>query len=193
MPKTIWNEGRVLGYSAYETYVRYVVSQNGSPADEKSWLASTLSYGSSLLLWVSPDNTEGVHYRDFAFPTDSKLCAANNIMGSFFSGEGDSNPDGWERKVIDYGPLIENDETASPTNTEIPVRNNGALDIITISRIQDYVKILDGVVIQPGTWTENTDLVPTKTFAPVLSKKPTLRLSFSDKIITAKSRFLSYR
>lgn len=190
MPKTIWNEGRVLGLTAYELYAKYVISTGGTPSDEKSWLASTLSYGASMLLWVSPDNVDGEHYRDFAFPTGCNLGASNTIMASFFSGEGSLEAVGaiWARKVINYGPLIENDSVASPTAGEvtdmedIPVLNNGELDDVTITRIQDYAKITDGIIVQPGTWSVYDNAPPQKKFIPKLTEVPTLRMAFSDKI-----------
>ena len=187
MPKTIWNEGRVMSASTYELYARYVISEGGTPSDIKSWLASSLSFGASLLLWVSPDSTDGVHYRDFAFPTSCRLGAANTIYASFFSGEGSADANGWATKVTSYGALIENDITDSPPAgevtdmSEIPVIDNGSISDTDKSRLQDFAKILDGVVIQPGTWTANSGS-PAKSFAPKLTVKPTLRLSFEDKI-----------
>ena len=136
MPKTIWSEGRVLGLNQYELYARYVTADGGNPSNEKSWLASTLSYGASLLLWVAPDTVENAHYRDFEFPTNCRLGAANTIMASFFAGAGnvlDSTVDTWATKVVDYGPLIENDSTASPSGSSIPVKDNGAVDATTVS------------------------------------------------------------
>lgn len=185
MPKTIWNEGRVCGYSNYELYARYVTADGGSPSNEKSWLASTLSFGASLLLWVAPDTIENAHYRDIDFPVNCKLGAANTIMASFFAGSGnvsDSTTDTWATKVVDYGPLIENDATASPSSSVIPVKDNGVVDSTTKFRVQDFAKITDGVVIQPGTWITNPTTPPTKTIEVNLTEKPTLRLAFSGKI-----------
>lgn len=185
MPKTIWSEGRVCGYSNWELYARYVTADGGNPSNEKSWLASTLSYGASLLLWVAPDTVENAHYRDFEFPTNCRLGAANTIMASFFAGAGnvsDSTVDTWATKVVDYGPLIENDSTASPSGSSIPVKDSGAVDATTKLRVLDFAKITDGVVIQPGTWTTNASSPPTKTIAVNLAEKPTLRLAVSGKI-----------
>lgn len=185
LPKTIWSEGRVCGYSNWELYARYVTADGGNPSNEKSWLASTLSYGASLLLWVAPDTVENAHYRDFEFPTNCRLGAANTIMASFFAGAGnvsDSTVDTWATKVVDYGPLIENDSTASPSGSSIPVKDSGAVDATTKLRVLDFAKITDGVVIQPGTWTTNASSPPTKTIAVNLAEKPTLRLAVSGKI-----------
>ena len=44
MAKTLWNEGRVVGYSAYELYVRHAIATDPEhpPVDEKTWLSSML-------------------------------------------------------------------------------------------------------------------------------------------------------
>ena len=184
MPKTLWQEGRVCGYTNYELYLKHMYDNNMTPVNESEWLASTLSYGASLLLWVAPDSTENAHYRDFPLPTGSNLGAANTIMASFFSGEGAADANGWATKVTSYGPLIENDSTASPEGTTIPVKDDGAVEANTRLRVQDFAKITDGVVIQPGTWTTNASSPPTKKLAVDLTQVPTLRLAFSDQVVT---------
>jgi len=190
MSKSLWSEGRVVGLSAYELYARYVLANNDTPSDEKSWLASTLSYGSSMLLWVEPDNSVGPHYRDFEFPTTSNLGACNTIVAAFFSGSGvvDSGSP-WAVKVESYGPLIENDSVASPDgivtdiSSGVPVKNNGALDQLTTDQIQDFAKITDAVVVQPGTWSANSSgSGPAKKLNPDLTKAPTLRIAFANRV-----------
>ena len=54
MAVEIYNEGRVTGYSAYETYVKQflLVNPEGTPATEREWLASSLAMGSSLVITV---------------------------------------------------------------------------------------------------------------------------------------------
>lgn len=190
MPGTIWNEGRVVGFSAWELYCRQVALTDASatPADEKAWLASTLTYGASMLLWVAPDNISGAHYRDFQFPSTSRLGAANTIMASCFIGEGgDIDSVGWATKVVSYGNLITNTSESSPSGEvddtgTIPVTDNGALSDEAITQIYDYVKIADGVIIQPGTWVAAEATPPAKDFIPTLITKPRLRLSFTDTV-----------
>jgi uncharacterized short protein YbdD (DUF466 family) len=52
MPRVLYNEGRVVGYSAYEIYMRHALTADpdATPASEAEWLASTLGFGSSMLL-----------------------------------------------------------------------------------------------------------------------------------------------
>lgn len=78
MPRTIYNEGRVVGYSAYEIYVRHAVSEGMEPVSEKEWLSATLTDGSSLLMNLSPAmldrdgnalSTAGAHIVDIPLPT----------------------------------------------------------------------------------------------------------------------------
>ena len=78
MPRTLYNEGRVVGYSAYEIYVRHAVSEGMEPVSEKEWLSATLTDGSSLLMNLSPAmldrdgnalSTAGAHIVDIPLPT----------------------------------------------------------------------------------------------------------------------------
>lgn len=206
MPRELYNEGRVVGYSAYEMYVRHhlKIDPNHPVATEKEWLASMMAMGSSMLLRIgkeeTSDNNNTTHFIDVAMPENSRLCAANCIIASFFSGKGDvqresSNDEdgtstGWVTKVTDYGPLIENDSTKHPngevkgtiTKDNINSHESVNFDDETISQMKEYMKIIDGIVIQPGTWTVNSQNPPYEDFKPELSKSPTLRISFSDKI-----------
>lgn len=189
MPRELWNEGRVVGYSAYEMYVRHHLSVDPehTPASEKEWLASMMAMGSSMLLKIGTEeeSVSGKHYIEVEFPLKSRLCAANNIIASFFSGEGyvDSTGTGWSTKVIDYGPLISNTPFSSPNETTIPTANITSLPAETIGQIREYMKIIDGIVIQPGTWTINPNTPPQKDyFKPTLSSVPKLRILLSDRI-----------
>ena len=78
MLRTIYNEGRVVGYSAYEIYVRHARSEGMEPVSEKEWLSATLTDGSSLLMNLSPAmldrdgnalSTAGAHIVDIPLPT----------------------------------------------------------------------------------------------------------------------------
>ena len=57
MPKSIYNEGRVVGYSAFELYAKQALSIPGvqQVATEREWLASTIANGTSLLFKI-PNN-----------------------------------------------------------------------------------------------------------------------------------------
>ena len=198
MPKVLMNEGRVVGYSAYELYVRqhYIVDPDTPPASEQEWLASMLGMGSSMLLRIGTDNIDGDHYIEVDFPKNSRLCAASNIIASFFDGAGyvgDSVADtytGWAERVTDYGRLITNThEDRSPSydgKNIMPISGNvDSVSSDTYAKISEYMKITDGIVIQPGSWLmvqEVSDRPPYKRLIPKLSESPKLRIAVSDKI-----------
>ena len=191
MSKTLWNEGRVTGYSVWEIYLKYLATEapDVTPATEKEFMSSMITMGNSMLLKVGTDNISGVHHRDIPLPASSKICAANTIIGSFFVGSGavSSNDDsytGWATRVTDYGPLIENNDTSSPTGDTIPPTDTSVGDLPDSIKVQipEYLKIIDGVVLQPGTWTESEIQPPEKDFRPNINSLPIVRLSFKDSV-----------
>lgn len=189
--KSIHNQGRVLGYSAYELYVKHYLSDQSDtgvpPATEREWLASTLSSGSSLLIKIPTqgNDDDSVSYYDVMLPSNSRLCAANTIVASFFNGEG-YVPSGsvFANQVKSYGPLIRNDAQNSPNYNNVPTYPMSDLSESTLLQIRDYMKIIDGLVIQPGTWEESGSSVPRKLLNPDLTDVPTLRFMIKGKIET---------
>ena len=115
MPKELYNEGRVTGFSAYELYVKHALSENPEedPATEREWLAAQLNQGTSLILKVSPGKS-GPHTLDVPLPEGSTLVAANTIVGSIFFGECECDELGWATKVINYGQGISNTSAKHP-------------------------------------------------------------------------------
>lgn len=192
MAKVLYNEGRVLGYSAYEMYVKHALSvdPNTPPASELEWLSSNIANGTSMLLRVGEDKDSNPHYREIAFPENTRLCAANTIIGSFFIGEGavpDNVPDtatSWCTKVTDYGKLISNTDSYSPSVPSSPIRPQTIENWSQSDRdkLKQYMKIVDGIVIQPGTWVDNENKPPTKDYSPKLSTCPKLRLFLNGRI-----------
>ena len=99
----IFNEGRVVGLSAYEVYVRHHMEEYGDdpdnpPASEREWLASSISLGTSILLKITPETAnysesctvtggdlkEGEYWGiEITLPTKSRLCAANTIIAAY--------------------------------------------------------------------------------------------------------------
>lgn len=194
---TLWNQGRVVGLSAYEIYVRHHIAQNPDvpPAPEGEWLASSISSGASMLLYLPVSTTESFeedtyNYVDFQLPSDSRLCAANTIVASYFDGEG-YVPEGsnFAIRVKDYGTLIDNSAipvgTATPT-TNIPTKSELFNNADTRDKLLSYSRVVDGIVIQPGEWT-NADVgsqPPAKAFSPDLSQYPRLRLCIYGKLLS---------
>lgn len=193
MPVTLYNEGRVVGYSAYELYVKQQqsIDPDTPPASERQWLASTIAMGSSMLLRVDPDTNHEdgeIWVYEHQFPDNTALCAANTIVASFFTGDANYS-NGWANRVTDYGKLISNTAQASPNGTVGPT---GTIPLQTLSDWNDaekkeltqYLKIVDGIVIQPGTWSDGQNQPPQKDFAPDLSSYPRLRILFKGPIET---------
>lgn len=186
MPREIWNEGRVVGESAYEIYVKHHLSEDPytPPASEREWLASNLAMGASMLLRV-PEVTQSsdtdITFVDIQLPRHSTLAAANTIVASFFDGDGEFDSDSdWATKIIDYGQLISNTDTLHPaegeavTTTVIPTQTLSGLSDIKKSQLYEYMHIIDGIVIQPGTWKRAEVDEPYMDFEPRLHEDPLL-------------------
>ena len=58
MAQQIWDEGRVVGLSAYELYVKEYLTQNpnGTPLSQSQWLANTILSGNSLLVKINANS-----------------------------------------------------------------------------------------------------------------------------------------
>ena len=196
MPKEIYNEGRVVGESAYEIYVRQHLAQypDTPPASEKDWLSATIASGSSMLLKVpatssaTEDWTDG--YMEIQLPNSSTLCAANTIVASFFDGEAHFPSNSrWADRITSYGPLILNNSTDSPETGEasstatIPQDGESAVPQSTLTKLASYMNIIDGVVIHPGYWKDANPQPPEKDFLPNLADEhPRIRLKYHGKV-----------
>lgn len=185
MPRELYNEGRVTGFSAYEIYVKQHASEDpvNPPASEREWLASSLSMGASMLVKipknVAHSDDENWMY-DVQFPSNTILCAANTIIASFFRGEGvyDGN---WATRVSSYGDLISNTSSSSPNGnlnhgSTIPHGTIDEWNDTEKDALADYMKIVDGIIIHPGTWSDSTNKPPQKDFSPNMGDYPRLRL-----------------
>lgn len=191
--KELYNEGRVVGLSQYEMYVRHFLQEfpNKEIMSERQWLAATLGSGQSMILVVPAGTTAGV--KDFSLPSNSQLCAANTITASLFSGEVESK-DGWAVNVKSYGGLMLNDSTNHPTSPgrgdNIPYVNATKYDDWLTNNqdmLTNYLKIIDGVVIQPGDWTSTGKDSPNQDLSPKwalnnASDTPRVRLRITEKI-----------
>lgn len=191
MPREIFSEGRVVGLSSYEVYVKQHMSEdpNTPPATEREWLASSIAMGSSLILKVPDVNqTAKQHtYIDILLPRNSRLAAANTIVAQFF--DGDCHFDGnWADRVTDYGQLISNNIQASPEGF---VDSDGTIPLQTLeewsdakkTQLKEYMRIIDGIAIQPGTWVDNSSAPPAKDFQAYLgSTRAKIRLHVRGNI-----------
>lgn len=153
MAKEIYNEGRVVGLSAYELYLRHHKSSLGNdtpPADEAAWLASSLGGGASLVLEVNPDRTPGDYV--VPLPDNSTLCGASTITCSLFDGDADFDTQGWATRITSYGQLIKFTNEIHPEKDSNVVPDGDPWTKLDRQKMVDYLSITDGLVYQPGNW-----------------------------------------
>lgn len=187
MPRQIWNEGRVQGYSAYEIYLKQAISDNPDlqPATEREWLASSIACGSSMVVKI-PKTSNDSGYLDIALPENSKLCAANVIFANLFIGDCEYDVNSYfAKRVINYGFCISNTLNFHPdvNGTQIPTTDDDISLESVLSYSKAYNKIVDGVVIQPGKWKETGDEAGQyMDLSPDMSKSPFIRIFYSGKI-----------
>lgn len=192
MPKEIYNEGRVVGYSAWELYVKHALSEDpeSEPASEREWLAAQLGSGASLILKLDAEadlgDNELPHIINIPLPEGSTLCAASTIVGSQFFGECEVDDHGWALKVIDYGQGISNTANLFPeTSDDASVYPHQSVTKFSDSQkraIAQYIKIQDGVVLQPGIWDDSPNQPPQKDLVPYLNKPSVVRLTLTGRI-----------
>ena len=187
MPRQIWNEGRVQGYSAYEIYLKQALSDNPDlqPATEREWLASSIACGSSMVVKI-PKTSNDSGYLDIALPENSKLCAANVIFANLFIGDCEYDEESYfAKRVISYGFCISNTLNIHPNvdGTQIPTTDDDISLESVLSYSESYNKIFDGIVIQPGKWKETGDENGQyMDLSPDMSKSPFIRIFYSGKI-----------
>lgn len=200
--KQLWNEGRVVGLSAYEIYVKETLAEDPDkePASEREWLASTIANGSSVLIkWrmsvmpqataVSKSDPEIV---EFYLPENSRLCAANTLIASYFRGDAELiEGTRFAGKITDYGPLIPNNSIKHPATDSdvvsletVPVWTDLETETnqLEVAKIASYLNVVDGVAIQPGTWNKSESGTPSVILAPNMSKAPVLRFLVNGPI-----------
>lgn len=207
MVKQIFNEGRVVGLSAWEEYVRQLksVDPEFDVCTEREWLSSSLAMGSSMILRVPVSAGEAVGSDMYVYQVDMPegchLGAANPVSACYFYGECECDVRGWATCVTSYGSLIPNNSTTSPADdstlvTFETVPTSNVIEDLALPdtpdttqvypdyylRLNEYTKIADGVVIQPGRWSKTGKDSPYKDFEPDLSKKPVVRLVFMEQI-----------
>lgn len=200
--KQLWNEGRVVGLSAYEIYVKQTLAEDPDkePASEREWLASTIATGSSVLIkWqatVSPQSLSSTRHEpqviEFSLPENSRLCAANTLIASYFRGDAELEAGTrFARKVVDYGPLIPNNSIKHPA-TDSNVISTDTVPVWTdletetndqeVAAVASYLNVVDGVAIQPGNWNVSDSGTPSVMLAPNMTKSPVLRFLVNGPI-----------
>lgn len=183
MAQELYNEGRVVGLSAYELFVKQAIANGVEDVPtEAQWLTSMIGSGSSLILRVPANTAVGV--REYELPNGSNLTAAGVVIASPFIGNCEWDSGTWATKVTSYGALIENDATKSPSadGNTVPTADNYT-DIDYYNNIGEFVKITDGIVYtKTATWIPTGD-VPEKDINPEFSTSSTVvRLYLSSTL-----------
>lgn len=203
MKQQVINEGRVVGYSAYEVYLRQFLAENpdGVPASEREWLASNIAMGNSILVKIDPAQhgltnaaMDKMTVIDIPLPATSRICAANTIYASLFNGQGFYEEGKvFAKSITDYGDLLTNTATTHPAaevhhgninETYVPHSGNTPISEADRSQLRGYLAIQDGLVIQPGKWetVEAQQGMPGTKFTPFLDEAPTLRIQFRGPV-----------
>ena len=201
MPREIYNEGRVTGLSVYEIYVKQhlIEEPDTPPASIQEWLSSTLNNGSSMVLKLLPTIGTDNQYTMLSIPLPEKsnLVSAGTIFASFFDGDAvyDTSSDNdtsyrWAERITSYGELISNTSTLHPEGETDPVTDSNVPSANPITynhtaELYDYIKIVDGIVIQPGIWSNSTETPPEMDFEPNLSEgssTPVIRIMIHGTI-----------
>lgn len=184
MPKEIYNEGRVVGMSAYEIYLRHQLSEypDMTSATEREWLSSTLGDGSSMILCIPKGTPEGIFEK--MLPSNSTLCAASTIIGHPFDGEAEFTADGsWATKITSYGSLISNTQDSHPNESGSSVPAGTEWSREKRMALKEYMNIVDGIVYHPGTWEKNDEGSPYMDFtSPDLNKPGYVRIRISKTL-----------
>lgn len=209
MTKDIFNEGRVAGISSYEEYVRQLKSVDADfdVCTEREWLAASLGTGSSMVLKVpkgagQPLGNSGMYMYQVETPEGCHIGAGSSIYASYFYGKCSVDAKGWATVVEDYGSLVSNTSSKNPADSSIDVNTttvpcgdiSGELSLPDTPNVNniafkqqhkmlnEYIKLVDGIVIQPGYWKKANVNSPYKDFTPDLDKKPVIRLTFMEPV-----------
>ena len=185
--KQLFNEGRVVGLSQYEIYVRQALSSDPSvtPMSEREWLTYTLANNSSLILRLRAGIYPGPH--DFYLPEHSQLIGCTVIYGSLFQGEVKfKEGEYWGTSVTDYGELISNTSQRHPVSPglseDVPTKNPPKhMPTELRDKTHEYIKITSALLIQPGQWTPSSESEQW-TLTPNFDQRPFVRIMLSEML-----------
>lgn len=190
MPQEIYNEGRVVGLSAWEIYMKNALSNGVLPENiptEPEWLTSMIGSGASMILRV-PVSTSGIV--DFDLPTGSALAAAGIVIANPFMGTCDWDDNlTWATKVTSYGGLIQNDSEASPSGASVPY-DASYTDAQYVDCVSEFLKITDGIVYVKGATWIPTDDTPEKDIDPKFNQSTSTIRLYIGSPLTKEVRIL---
>jgi len=194
MAQKIYNEGRIVGLSAWEIFAKASeaagVPESAIPT-ESQWLTAMIGAGASMILRVPAGTQKGVH--DFELPDGSNLTASGVIIANPFMGDCEWDSATWAKKINSYSPLALNNSTYSPpdVNNEIPADSNYN-NAIYKNCVAEFAKITDGIVFtKNATWIstpadiqKSDDGSPDKDIDPNFNSSTTVVRLYVDSDIT---------
>ena len=195
MAQEIYNEGRVVGLSAWEIFYKEAISNGVPPSkvpNEPEWLASMIGSGASMILRIDV-GMSGV--QDFELPVNSSLSAAGVIVASPFMGTcawDDSSP--WATKVTSYSSLIQNTTTDNPPvvgKNTVPYDDNYT-DSEFIDCVTEFTRLTDGIVFTKNAdWLDNAPgTSPAKDIDPNFNNSSTVVRLYLNSVVTKEIRVL---
>ena len=188
--RTLYNEGRVRGLDAYESYIRQMLATNPEATilSEREWLSSIMNAGSSMVLKIAAGTTAGYH--DYELPEASDLCACTSIHASIFRGavNVDNEQGYWGTEIIDNGTLLRNDAEVYPSTPGTPsfvptMPNPEVISSAYAEQCRNYAKVIAGLAFQPGEWFANS---------PELLTENGVELTTEDGVVLLADMWLRY-
>lgn len=192
MPQEIYNEGRVVGLSAWEIFMKECLSEGMDPSDipnEAQWLTSMIGMGASMILKIPSGTTAGIH--DYPLPTGSNLTASGVIIANPFLGDCAFDLTNWAMKVTSYSPLISNTSSSSPsTGTEqVPSGTYAIADYGDL--VSNFAKIVDGIVYTKNAeWEDTISGTPKKDIDPNFNNSSTVIRLYINTTLTSDVKIL---
>lgn len=172
--REIYNQGRVVGYSAYEIYVRQHMSDDpdNEPLTERQWLSMNLGTGVSAIIKLDNSSivktVDGYNIHEINLPQGSLLFAASTVVGSLFIGSAHFSENNMFADYVEsYGSLIPNTPASHPDDSVIPLPTQ--IDSIAAAT-KTYRQIVDGVVFTRTKWKESDKQVPYMDCSPSFSR-----------------------
>ena len=192
MAQEIYNEGRVVGLSAWELYMREALGEGVSPdkiPSEREWLSSMIGSGASMVLRIPSGTAKGV--QEFNLPSNSDLSAAGVIIANPFMGTCDWDSSNWATKITSYSSLIQNNTTDSPSadGSDVPY-NSDYSEQECASIVSQFMKITDGIVYTKNAYWISTGSTPQKDIDPNFNESSAVVRLYIDADITSDTYVL---
>lgn len=162
MAQEIYNEGRVVGLSAWEIFYKEAIGKGIIPDNipaEPQWLASMIGMGNSMILRIPAGTSAGIH--DFEVPQGCNLSAAGVVIANPFMGTCTWDTSNWATKVTSYSSLVLNTDVGGKNppvtgSNTVPCDDSSYTTGEFFDCVTEFTKLADGVV-----FIKNANWIPT--------------------------------